>query len=77
MVFKLVANVAADVYHLWTSADSLNEDNEDVLTVSSDFPGHYKNRLVQNWQMTNPKQVGKFLKSASMLSRATKLPDTG
>ena len=72
----MVANVAADVYHLWTSADSLNEDNEGVLTVSSDFPGHYKNRLVQNWQMTNPKQVG-FLKSASMLSRATKLPDTG
>ena len=78
MVFKLVAGVAADVYQLWSSADSLSEDNQDVLTVSSDFSGHYKNRLVQNWQMTNPKEVGKFLKSAGKLPRGTvKPPGTG
>ena len=57
MVFKHVSGVSADIYQLWTSADSLNENKTEALNVNSSFKGHYKNRFVQNWQTTNPKEV--------------------
>ena len=57
MVFKLVSGVSADIYQLWTSADSLNENKTEALNVKSSFKGHYKNRFVQNWQTANPKEV--------------------
>ncbi|KAL9965640.1 hypothetical protein ACROYT_G029471 [Oculina patagonica] len=53
MVFKLVSGVSADIYQLWTSADSLNENNREALNVNSSLKEHYKNRLVQNWQSAN------------------------
>ena len=57
MVFKHVSGVSGDIYQLWTSADSLNENKTEALNVNSLFSGHYKNRFVQNWQTTNPKKV--------------------
>ena len=57
MVFKVVSGVAADIYQLWTSADSFNENKTEALNISSSFRGHYKNRFVQNWQTTKPKEV--------------------
>lgn len=57
MVFKVVSGVSADIYQLWTSANSLNENKTEALNVNSSFKGLYKNRLVQNWQTANPKEV--------------------
>ncbi|XP_020603074.1 uncharacterized protein LOC110042078 [Orbicella faveolata] len=57
MVFKLVSGVSADIYQLWTSADSLNENKTEALNVNSSFKGHYKNHFVQNWQTANPKEA--------------------
>ncbi|KAL9965637.1 hypothetical protein ACROYT_G029467 [Oculina patagonica] len=57
MVFKVVSNVSADIYQLWSSAYSLNEKKTEALNVNSSFKAHYKNRLVLNWQTANPKEV--------------------
>ncbi len=58
MVFKVVSNVSADIYQLWSSAYSLNEKKTEALNVNSSFKAHYKNRLILNWQTANPKEVG-------------------
>jgi len=60
MVFKLVSGVSADIYQLWTSANSLNENKTEALNINSSFKGHYKNRFVQNWQTANPMEVGSW-----------------
>ena len=57
MVFKVVSGVSADIYQLWMSADSLNENNSDALNVNSSFKAHYKNRFVPNWQTVSPREV--------------------
>ena len=57
MVFKVVSGVSADVYQLWSSSDSLNEHKTDALNVNSSLKEHYKNRLIDNWQTANPKEV--------------------
>ena len=57
MVFKVVSSVPADIYQLWTSANSFNENKSEALAVNSSFKGHYKNRFVQNWQTTKHKEV--------------------
>ena len=57
MVFKVVSGVSANIYQLWTSADSLNEDKTEALNVKSSFKAHYKNRFVLNWQTANHKEV--------------------
>jgi len=60
MVFKVAGGVrgpAGYIYELWTSADSLNEDETNVLGISRSLPIHYKNRLVSRWQTTKPKEV--------------------
>jgi len=58
MVFKVVSGVTADIYQLWTSAETLNENKTEALNVNSSFKAHYKNRFVQNWQTVNPPEVG-------------------
>ena len=58
MVFKVVSGVSHDIYQLWSSADSLNENKTEALNISSYPPEHYKNRLVPNWQTASPKEVG-------------------
>ena len=57
MIFKLVSGVSANIYQLWTSADSLNENETEALNVNPSFKEHYKNRFVQNWQTAKPKEV--------------------
>ena len=57
MVFKHVSGVSGDIFQLWTSAESLNENKTEALSVKSSFKGNYKNRFLQNWQTTNPKEV--------------------
>jgi len=58
MVFKVVSGVSADIYQLWTSAETLNENKTEALNVNSSFKAHYKNRFVQNWQTVSPRKVG-------------------
>ena len=59
MVFKAISNVSSAILQpLWTSADTLNEDNTEVLSPSSFPREHYKNRFIQNWQTADPKEVG-------------------
>jgi len=59
MVFKAISNVSSAILQpLWTSADTLNEDNTEVLSSSSFPREHYKNRFIQNWQTADPKEVG-------------------
>lgn len=60
MVFKVVSGAPTNVYiyQLWSSADTLNENKTEALNANSSFKAHYKNRLVQNWQTANPKEVG-------------------
>ena len=64
MVFKVVSGAPFDVYiyQLWLSADTLNENKTEALNTNSSYRAHYKNRLVQNWQATNPKEVGLTLR---------------
>jgi len=57
MVFKVVSGIPADIYQLWTSADSLNENKTEALNVNSSVKGHYKNRFVQNWQTAKPNEA--------------------
>jgi len=58
MVFKVVSGVTADIYQLWTSAETLNENKTEALNVNSSFKAHYKNRFVQNWQTVSHREVG-------------------
>ena len=62
MVFKVVSGVQADIYQLWSSASSQNENNTESLNVGSSLKAHYKNRLVQNWQSWHLKEVCKSFK---------------
>ncbi|XP_078381763.1 uncharacterized protein LOC144664479 isoform X2 [Oculina patagonica] len=57
MVFKMVSGVSADIYQLWSSAYSLNENKTVALNVNLLPKEHYKNRFVQNWQTANPKEA--------------------
>ena len=58
MVFKVVSGVSTDIYQMWSSADTLNENKAAALDVGSSLEEHYKNRLVQNWQSSDPTEVG-------------------
>lgn len=57
MVFKVVSGVVSDIYRLWSSANSFNECKTEALNVNASLKGHYKNRLVNNWNAVNPKEV--------------------
>lgn len=57
MVFKVVGGVGDNIYELWSSANSLNEEKTVILNTSPSIPIHYKNRLVPNWQTADPKDV--------------------
>ena len=57
MVFKVVSNLSTDIYQLWSSSDSLNENKTEALNTNSLLKEHYKNHLVQNWQAANHKGV--------------------
>ncbi|KAJ7333198.1 Saccharopine dehydrogenase [Desmophyllum pertusum] len=57
MLFKVVSGVSADIYQLWSSSDTLNEDKTEALNVNSSFRRHYKNRLVPNWKTASPKEA--------------------
>ena len=58
MVFKAVEGVTVPkVGELWNSNSSQSENVTAALDITTTFQGHYKNRIVQDWQTFNPKEV--------------------
>lgn len=58
MIFKVVGGAAPpSIDQLWYSSDALAEDIDAALDTSSTYQGHYKNRIVQDWQIFNPREV--------------------
>ena len=57
MVYKLVAGVAGKAVELWNQAFPTNEFKTEVLNTNNDFKHHYKNRIVQNWNLFHPSEV--------------------
>ena len=58
MIFKVVQGVSPfTVDQLWFSSDTLAENVDAALDTTSTYQEHYKNRIVQNWQTFNPREV--------------------
>ena len=65
MIFKVVGGVSSHVIdELWSSSDTLAEDIDAALDTTSTHQGHYKNRIVQNWQTFNPREVSRHVTDA-------------
>jgi len=61
MIFKVVGGVSSHVIdELWSSSDTLAENIDAALETTSTHQGHYKNRIVQNWQAFNPREVSRI-----------------
>ena len=81
MVFKFVGgNIPSpSSYQLWTSSKTVSENVIAALDTTSTHRGHYKNRIVQNWQSFNPREVSRceglkqrlYLKGNALISRVT------
>lgn len=74
MVFKFVGgNIPSSTsYQLWTSSKTVSENVIAALDTTSTHRGHYKNRIVQNWQAFNPREVSGcefWVKTAFILLR--------
>ena len=60
MIFKVVGGVAPpNIDHLWSSSETLAEDIGAALDTTSTHQGHYKSRIVQNWDIFNPREVSR------------------
>ena len=61
MIFKVVGGFVPTtlIDELWSSPDTLAENVNAALDTTSKYQGHYKNRIVQNWQTFNPKEVSR------------------
>ena len=58
MVFKIVGGVAPEnVDYVWTSSYTVSENVNAALDVTTAHQGHYKNRIIQNWEAFNPREV--------------------
>ena len=58
MVFKVVKGVTQPhVGPLWDSSETLAENITTALDTTGNYQGHYKNRIVNNWQEFNPQKV--------------------
>ncbi|XP_078374692.1 uncharacterized protein LOC144658196 isoform X2 [Oculina patagonica] len=58
MVFKVIGGVASQsFFQLWSSSDTLAENVDAALDTTSTYQGHYKNRIVPNWQTFDPQEA--------------------
>ena len=58
MIFKVVGGVSPpEVGQLWQSSSAHSENVTDTLDTTKNYPSHYKNRIVMNWQVFNPQEV--------------------
>ena len=61
MIFKVVGGILPyTIDELWSSSETLTENVDTALDTTSTYQGHYKNRIVQNWQTFNPQEVSSF-----------------
>ena len=61
MIFKVVGGASPpEVGQLWTSSHTHSENIHDALDTSTTHNGHYKNRIVINWQTFQPQQVRNY-----------------
>lgn len=61
MVFKVVGGASPpDVGQLWASSHTHSENINDALDTTTTYNGHYKNRIVMNWQTFQPQQVTNY-----------------
>ena len=61
MIFKVVGGASPpEVGQLWTSSQTHSENIHDALDTSTTHNGHYKNRIVINWQTFQPQQVRNY-----------------
>ena len=49
-----------DIYDLWTSRRTANENNEDARTIDKRFRGHYKSHIANFWTSLEPSQVSQI-----------------
>ena len=60
MIFKVVGGILPyTIDKLWSSSYTLAENVDAALDTTSTYQGHYKNRIVQNWQPFNPQEVSR------------------
>ncbi|KAL9970505.1 hypothetical protein ACROYT_G022891 [Oculina patagonica] len=58
MKFKVVGGVLPyTIGQLWSLNDTAAENVDAALDTTSTYQGHYKNRIVQNWQTFNPQEA--------------------
>ncbi len=57
MVFKLVAGVSGRPAGIWNMPLPSNEYSLEALNKGNHFRHHYKNRIVQNWNLSKPNEV--------------------
>ena len=61
MIFKVVGGASPPgVGQLWASSNTHSENIIDSLDTTTTYNGHYKNRVVINWQTFQPQQVRNF-----------------
>ena len=61
MVFKVVKGVTSPKVGEFWNSNSSTEQNESIsaaLDSTSSYHGLYKNRIVNNWELFNPQEVG-------------------
>ena len=57
MVFKTIAGELEVISSIWNDDQPYNENLLETLNKDNEFRGHYKNKIVQNWEVFNPLQV--------------------
>ena len=69
MIFKVVGGASPpDVGQLWASSNTHSENIIDALDTTTTYNGHYKNRVVMNWQTFQPQQVRNYGKKKDLTS---------
>jgi len=67
MIFKVVGGIAATrIDEFWFSPDTIAENIDAALDTTATYKGHYKNRIVQNWEIFNPREVSSHEKDRSI-----------
>lgn len=57
MIFKVIDHVPGTFLNLWQDQPTLEENSLEALNADNTFKNHYKNRIVQEWDTFNPRQV--------------------
>ena len=57
MVFKAVSDANQVTYEAYKSNETYAENEMDALDVTNQYPNHYKNRIVLNWETFGASEV--------------------